>query len=112
MLLSQQEIAADALVILGNVQRNRRNRNDDYCIHGKYVGGCGADLMCHWCEDGTTDSAYAWLIATERAERRQQRYAMDVLVPLLGRILTIPAIADMSDQHRRNIVEGFCTLTR
>lgn len=24
----------------------------DICEHGKYVGGCGIDLMCQWCEDG------------------------------------------------------------
>jgi len=23
-----------------------------YCIHGKYVGGCGADYMCFACEMG------------------------------------------------------------
>lgn len=22
----------------------------DVCKHGKYVGGCGADIMCGWCE--------------------------------------------------------------
>jgi hypothetical protein len=26
---------------------------EGYCKHGKYVGGCGADLMCAWCEGGT-----------------------------------------------------------
>lgn len=24
----------------------------DTCKHGKYVGGCGADLMCGYCEIG------------------------------------------------------------
>lgn len=23
-----------------------------YCVHGKYVGGCGADYMCGSCEMG------------------------------------------------------------
>jgi hypothetical protein len=23
-----------------------------YCEHGKYVGGCGIDWMCGYCEDG------------------------------------------------------------
>lgn len=34
----------------------------DCCIHGTYVGGCGADLMCGACESG--DDAPA----TERPE--------------------------------------------
>lgn len=25
---------------------------EGYCRHGKYVGGSGVDLMCHWCESG------------------------------------------------------------
>ena len=24
----------------------------DYCPHGMYVGGCGIDWMCSWCESG------------------------------------------------------------
>lgn len=24
----------------------------DLCPHGKYVGGCGIDHMCYWCEMG------------------------------------------------------------
>lgn len=24
----------------------------DRCRHGTYVGGCGPDLMCFWCEQG------------------------------------------------------------
>lgn len=24
----------------------------NYCRHGVYVGGCGYDHMCHWCEMG------------------------------------------------------------
>jgi hypothetical protein len=25
---------------------------ENYCKHGTYVGGCGADYMCGWCESG------------------------------------------------------------
>ena len=39
---------------------------DGYCEHGKYVGGCGVDWMCRWCEDGI--SRAEWL-ALGRAER-------------------------------------------
>lgn len=34
-----------------------------YCEHGIYVGGCGADYMCGWCENGDTRNAYAEAIA-------------------------------------------------
>lgn len=27
---------------------------DGYCEHGKWVGGCGPDIMCHWCESGVS----------------------------------------------------------
>ena len=26
-----------------------------YCPHGKYVGGCGIDHLCHYCELGDTE---------------------------------------------------------
>lgn len=39
---------------------------DGYCDHGVYVGGCGIDWMCQWCEDGI--SRAEWL-AMGRAER-------------------------------------------
>ncbi len=29
-----------------------RHYPGDTCKHGRYVGGCGADLMCGPCEDG------------------------------------------------------------
>jgi hypothetical protein len=28
-----------------------------YCVHGKYVGGCGADYMCGECEMGEEPTA-------------------------------------------------------
>lgn len=35
---------------------------DGYCEHGTYVGGCGIDWMCEWCESGTNSSDYAaWM---------------------------------------------------
>lgn len=29
-----------------------------YCEHGNYVGGCGVDYMCHYCENGEKRDAY------------------------------------------------------
>ena len=34
-----------------------------YCEHGNYVGGCGADYMCQYCEDGHKRNAYVEAIA-------------------------------------------------
>jgi hypothetical protein len=42
--------------------------DDGYCEHGTYVGGCGADLMCSWCEDGIS-LAEAIKIETARKTR-------------------------------------------
>lgn len=36
--------------------------DSNYCNHGTYVGGCGADHMCHWCEMGVSwDEFQAYL---------------------------------------------------
>jgi hypothetical protein len=40
--------------------------HEGYCPHGKYVGGCGADLMCGWCEDGISVSEAKRIITMER----------------------------------------------
>lgn len=36
----------------------RQSRESLYCEHGTYVGGCGADYMCGWCESGTPWGQY------------------------------------------------------
>ena len=28
-----------------------------YCVHGNYVGGCGADYLCGYCESGEPPTA-------------------------------------------------------
>lgn len=38
-----------------------------YCEHGVYVGGCGADYMCGWCESGDKRNPYSEAIG--RAKR-------------------------------------------
>lgn len=32
--------------------------NEGYCFHGTYVGGCGIDWMCGWCESGEDGSSH------------------------------------------------------
>lgn len=41
-------------MLVNNVDGEHEVPDDDpgICPHGKYVGGCGWDLMCHWCEMG------------------------------------------------------------
>ena len=42
---------------------------DGYCVHGAYVGGCGIDYMCHWCEDGISWEDYCAYWAQRSLDR-------------------------------------------
>src|SRR5579863_7610112 len=46
---------------------------DGYCEHGTYVGGCGADLMCQWCEDGISLAEAKRIVARERLAGIRER---------------------------------------
>lgn len=46
--------------------------DDGYCAHGVYVGGCGIDWMCGYCEDGVSADEYAAIMAAQ-AKRRADR---------------------------------------
>lgn len=39
-----------------------------YCEHGKYVGGMGADILCHYCEGGYSWTEYQYVLASKRDE--------------------------------------------
>lgn len=54
-----------------------RNTMDGYCVHGVYVGGCGADWMCGWCEDGTVSDA-DYFAYVQREANRKIRYSTAV----------------------------------
>ena len=43
-----------------------------YCVHGRYVGGCGIDWICPYCEDGVSEKEYLAILKHERkvSERR------------------------------------------
>ena len=49
------------------------------CEHGVYVGGCGPDYMCGWCESGTTWQEYIEAKRFDRvrelARRRWAKFA-------------------------------------
>jgi hypothetical protein len=48
---------------------------DGYCEHGTYVGGCGIDWMCGWCEDGISYADYLWILRNTRINARVKREA-------------------------------------
>ena len=57
-----------------------------YCEHGKYVGGCGIDWMCGWCEDGVSAAEAERISRDSRthATRVAAERAADVLNTLLS----------------------------
>jgi hypothetical protein len=46
---------------------------DGYCEHGRYVGGCGADLMCFDCEMGISAAERAEINRAEVRRKTQRR---------------------------------------
>jgi hypothetical protein len=57
----------------------------DFCEHGKYVGGCGIDWMCYWCEEGISAVDAIRIITAEktRATRTRAENAAKFLSVLL-----------------------------
>lgn len=58
-----------------------------YCEHGQYVGGCGVDWMCTWCESGVSLAEAQRIVRNERtaAVRERAAQAERVLALLLSR---------------------------
>lgn len=46
---------------------------DGYCPHGVYVGGCGIDWMCQWCENGISVSEARKIVRAERTRATRER---------------------------------------
>lgn len=59
---------------------------DGYCEHGQYVGGCGVDYMCSWCEDGISLAEARRIVARERLAgiRERASRAATLLAKLLA----------------------------
>lgn len=55
----------------------------NYCKHGTYVGGCGYDHMCHWCEMGEEPPTQRELDA-QRLAKAEHDY--DQLVSILDSV--------------------------
>ena len=73
MLNSQ--IAKTAIAIKNDLIAEINSRPYGYCVHGEWVGGCGADYMCGGCEGGDDRSiqqmgydAALYYIQTQRQE--------------------------------------------
>lgn len=45
----------------------------DHCEHGKYVGGCGIDWMCEWCDLGISASEAKRIVTAEKTRRTRVR---------------------------------------
>lgn len=46
-----------------------------YCEHGVYVGGCGPDWMCGWCESGISWGEYCLIMLHRRIAFKVTREA-------------------------------------
>lgn len=44
-----------------------------YCPHGTYVGGCGIDWMCQWCEDGISLAEAKRIVSAEKTRAVRER---------------------------------------
>ena len=57
----------------------------DYCPHGVYVGGCGIDWMCQWCEDGISVQEARRIVTNRRTKliRTNSDNAQNVLNVML-----------------------------
>ncbi|HZZ17152.1 MAG TPA: hypothetical protein VFE08_14455 [Candidatus Sulfotelmatobacter sp.] len=81
--------------IMEDLANDRDDSNDPefrdyagYCEHGTYVGGCGADYMCGYCEDGIS---LAEAIAIEARQRtREIREKANRAEKLLNNLLVLP----------------------
>jgi hypothetical protein len=71
-----------ARMAIDNVKRLKEARRayyrgelDNYCPHGTYVGGCGIDWMCHYCESGYSDYEVALGAAWDESARIRKSHA-------------------------------------
>jgi hypothetical protein len=63
----------------------------NYCEHGTYVGGCGIDYMCGYCEEGITLAELREIDHAYAVRRAWEKIAMvdDVLACLDPRTLPV-----------------------
>lgn len=83
-----QDLANDQYPDDGYSDLEFRDYESGYCPHGKYVGGCGADIMCSWCEDGISPAEANRIVAMQRT--REIREKAERAQKLLNDLLRIP----------------------
>jgi hypothetical protein len=57
----------------------------DHCEHGVYVGGCGIDWVCQWCEDGVSAAEVKRIYAARQL--REVRERADRAALMLAKLL-------------------------
>lgn len=62
--------------LIREYERYYRGETEGHCPHGVYVGGCGADYMCGYCESNYSILEYALIVAYD--ERRRERNHIDM----------------------------------
>lgn len=72
----------------------------DYCRHGVFVGGCGFDHMCHWCEMGEDPPTQAERDA-DKLRRAEQWWSglvdnLDGVEPVRSRAWMVTTITNMA----------------
>ena len=70
---------------------------DGYCPHGQYVGGCGADLMCQWCEDGISPAEVREIYSARHT--REVREKAERAERLLNNLLKIRECGGIDAAH-------------
>lgn len=56
-LAEKRAVIAEAKKLYDNAMAYIQTPNEGYCFHGTYVGGCGIDWMCGYCESGEQGSS-------------------------------------------------------
>jgi hypothetical protein len=84
-----------ALDIIRRIKAEREEEDRDraigtfeyhgHCIHGVYVGGCGIDWMCQWCEGGWTLYEYARHHAQMQRDRDRQASLEHIVTSMFTR---------------------------
>lgn len=57
-LAEKREAVAEAQRLYAEALAYDQSPNEGYCFHGTYVGGCGIDWMCGYCESGELGSSH------------------------------------------------------
>lgn len=73
-LAEKREAVAEAQRLYAEALAYDQLPNEGYCFHGTYVGGCGIDWMCGYCESGELGSShYDYLSGSFRYSLALQR---------------------------------------